>query len=202
MKKRPIRRKSKNSINSTESAERNIMKATLYQVLKEYWKEHCEVNGVGNTRNREFVIHRHAFCVACEKYASLTLKSLASIVDRDHATVLHAKKNHEMNYRFDSEYHHLYNQLETDIISIVSDSGLSPKEINVFESVSEELLALRSKNMKIVGRMRKMKIEHLEEVNMIQNQLKHYEFIKRQNSELYERNKALQEELKRVKNLL
>ena len=203
MEKRPMRRKkSKSNIRETHSAERNIMKATLYQTLKEYWKEHCRINGVGETRNREFVIHRHAFCVACEKYASLTLKNLASIVNRDHATVLHAKKNHEMNYKFDSEYHYLYNQIESDIISIVSDSGLAPKEIEVFESVSDELLALRSKSMKIIGRMRKMKLEHIEEMKVLRNQLLHYEFIKKQNVELQERNKLLHIELKRLKNLL
>lgn len=183
-------------------AERNIMRATLSQTLKEYWKQYVINHNIGNSRNREYVIPRHAFSVVCEKYANLPLKVIGSITERDHATVIHAKKNHEANYRFDKMYRSIYNNMESDIITIINDSGMEIEGVELYESVSEELISLRLQRMETIKRMRGMRLKHLSEINEYEDKLKHYDFIKKQNKELYERNKYLQNEVNRLKNLL
>jgi len=48
------------------------------------------------SRKREIVEARHAYCILAlefKPFASYTLDDIAKVINRNHATVLHAKKN-------------------------------------------------------------------------------------------------------------
>ena len=188
--------------NVKELAEKSVMKAGLYFELRNYWNEYVLENQVGNSRERENVIHRHAFCVVARRYAPISLKFIGGVLGRDHATVLHASKNHETNYRFDSEYRAIYHRMEADIIDIVTESGIPPREVDAPNTANEEIQQLRKKNMNLMGRMRKMILKHKKEIKGVRDEMEHYEYLKKYNQELVDRNRQLHSELKRIKNLL
>lgn len=83
------------------------MKATIQQLQEEY-QNFIVNNRIGKSRERRNVMARFAFMVAGrELYSTL---ELAKITGKNHATIIHATKGHEMNLRFDSDYMRFFNQ--------------------------------------------------------------------------------------------
>lgn len=83
------------------------MKATIQQLQEEY-QNYIVNNRIAENRERRNVMARFAFMVAGrELYSTL---ELARITGKNHATVIHASKGHEMNLRFDSDYMRFFNQ--------------------------------------------------------------------------------------------
>lgn len=70
------------------------------------WQYYRDLYQIGNSRKQEYVMLRHAFMVASRELFSTT--AIASVMGKNHATVLHASKNHEMNYRFSELYREGY----------------------------------------------------------------------------------------------
>lgn len=73
-------------------------------MLEDYWNTVVETNSITKTRERRNVIFRQAFFVAAREFSNLSLSAIGNILGKNHATVLHAIKNHEMNYRYDKIY--------------------------------------------------------------------------------------------------
>lgn len=83
------------------------MKATIQQLQEEY-QNFIVHNRIGKSRERRNVMARFAFMVAGrELYSTL---ELAKVTNKNHATIIHATKGHEMNLRFDSDYMRFFNQ--------------------------------------------------------------------------------------------
>ena len=74
------------------------------QIEYDHYKD---VFNVGADRKRENVLLRHAFMVASREM--YTCQAIGEVMGKDHATVVHAVKNHEMNYRFLEQYRQGYN---------------------------------------------------------------------------------------------
>lgn len=76
----------------------------LSPMLTEYY----ETIGVipNNTRQEDQVFARSAMMVVMREY--MTLMQIGRIFDRNHASVLHAIRNHEMNYKWSKMYQHFY----------------------------------------------------------------------------------------------
>ena len=74
------------------------------QIEYDHYKD---VFNVGADRKRENVLLRHAFMVASREM--YTCQAIGEVMGKDHATVVHAVKNHEMNYRFIEQYRQGYN---------------------------------------------------------------------------------------------
>ena len=77
-------------------------------MIRTLWKEIAKENKIQDNRKRENVIWRFAFLVASTETTALSLAAIGSIMDKDHSTVLHARKQHEQNFIYDKNYKQIY----------------------------------------------------------------------------------------------
>jgi hypothetical protein len=93
------------------------------QVLaNNYWKSMVDSHHVGSNRERRNVLYRFAFFVSCRETSSLSLSTIGRIIKKDHATVLHAIRSHEGNYRFDAQYREIYTEMHTCLSDIIGSN--------------------------------------------------------------------------------
>lgn len=139
----------------------------LSPVLSEYY----ELIGVipNNTRQEDQVFARSAMMVVMRNH--MTLMQIGRIFDRNHASVLHAIRNHEDNYNWSKMYQHFY-QVAQD----------------VWNSNPTKDIKARNKLVATLTR-HKMRIQELEaEVNNLKNKT----------IDLLENNRTLQKENKNL----
>lgn len=139
----------------------------LSPVLSEYY----EIIGVipNNTRQEDQVFARSAMMVVMRDY--MTLMQIGRIFDRNHASVLHAIRNHEDNYNWSKMYQFFY---------------ATAKE--VWNSNPTKDIQSRNKLVATLTR-HKMRIQELEaEVDKLKNN----------NKELFENCRILQKENKNL----
>ena len=97
----------------------------LSKILKEYYDE---INLIpNNTRETEQVYARSAMMVSMRKY--MTLMQIGRIFDKNHATIHHAVKNHEINHDWSELYRFYFSTatqmlLDCPIENIQSDNRL------------------------------------------------------------------------------
>jgi len=88
-------------------------------MLKALWETICKEQDVTDNRERGNVIWKHAFMVAVVEQTSLPLQAIGGIMNKNHATILHAKRQHESNYRFDAKYRQCYEVVTAEIEHII-----------------------------------------------------------------------------------
>ena len=97
----------------------------LSKILKEYYDE---INLIpNNSRETEQVYARSAMMVSMRKY--MTLMQIGRIFDKNHATIHHAVKNHEINHDWSELYRFYFSTatqmlLDCPIENIQSDNRL------------------------------------------------------------------------------
>jgi hypothetical protein len=120
--------------------------------LQEEYDNYVIVNRIHKNREHRNVMARFAFMVAArEIYNTL---QIARVMKKNHATVIHAWKQHEINVKFDRQYLRYYNQSCAIIDKIRKDEEDSPeytlrkenaKLLERLQIVREELLETRNK---------------------------------------------------------
>lgn len=172
-----------------------------YAAISKAWNEFSQENGFIDNRQRCNIIIKHSFSVACRKHSSLSLSEIGGIINKDHATVLHATKNHESNIKFILNYERIYKNIEKKILNAIYNSGEISSAAEIFnlkelrERLVETSKALRSK----INEVKELK-EYNSQINP--RLLKENNFFKKHNKEIEERNRNLERELSRVKNLI
>lgn len=139
----------------------------LSPVISEYY----ELIGVipNNTRQEDQVFARSAMMVVMRNH--MTLMQIGRIFDRNHASVLHAIRNHEDNYNWSKMYQHFYEVAQ-----------------DVWNSNPTKDIKARNKLVATLTR-HKMRIQELEaEVNNLKNKT----------IDLLENNRTLQKENKNL----
>lgn len=139
--------------------EKIIHNITQEAQLNAYWNELVEDEKIENNRHQRNVMFRHAFLVACRKHSALPIMSIAKIMGRHHATLIHAEKNHETNMRFNKTYVYAYKR----ICNTLEEMFLSEDEYDNYHGLKGENKVLRTRLMKISRRNREL----------IQTQLNH-----------------------------
>ena len=163
---------------------------TEYEILRMFFKEYAKAANFVDNRKRENIIVKHAFCVAATELTNLSLATVGSIINKDHATVLHAKRKHKDNMRFLSNYKHVYKNIHKSL-TLNLDYG---NDLEDAESVTE-IKELRSRLVDMSQKLRKIIVD-ANELNY-KNDL-----LMKHNNNLQIRNERLNRELVRVKNLL
>ena len=109
----------KNIIEKQEESINSISYKQIMQVVEFHTKVKCDVI-MGQERLRNAVNARFIFIALCSKFRkSDTQKKIGSYLDnRDHSSINHAKKMHEIYMRYD-EYKELYNRCENEIFAII-----------------------------------------------------------------------------------
>jgi len=120
--------------------------------LEEYWEDLTKKERIGNNRYQRNVMFRHAFSVAAREASRLSLQQLGKVIGRDHATVLHACKNHESNMKFSS----IYRQAYTHIASTLSDMLLADLNFEEYYGLRDENKKLRNRLMEMSKRSREL----------------------------------------------
>ena len=135
--------------------------------LQEEYDNYVIFNKIHKNREHRNVMARFAFMVAArEIYNTL---QIARVMDKNHATVIHAWKQHEINLKYDRQYLQYYNQSVDIINRIRKDEEESPE------------YTLRKENAKLMERLQKIREELLETRNKLYiteeevNRLKKYE---------------------------
>ena len=139
----------------------------LSPVLSEYY----ELIGVipNNTRQEDQVFARSAMMVVMRNH--MTLMQIGRIFDRNHASVLHALRNHEDNFNWSKMYQHFYEVAQ-----------------DVWNNNPTKDIKARNKLVATLTR-HKMRIQELEaEVNNLKNKT----------IDLLENNRILQQENKNL----
>jgi hypothetical protein len=179
--------------------EKQLQKMISVRALSEFWQKYSAEHKVGANRLRPNIIHRHVFFTIARKNTSLSLNGIASIISKNHATVLHACKKHDMNYRFDPDYRLVYDNMFVEVEDFLLENGIVPKTIHPHVSEVEDI---HFKYIDVSRRLRD-KIKELEAYRLsIELDKKNVKHIKKQNKELYERNQVLNDECLRLKNLI
>lgn len=185
-----------------EEVSKKIVRSSLVHELRVFWGSYCEKNNVEDNRARENVIARHAFATACREFTPLPLKTIGKILHRDHASVLHAYRSHEVNIKFDSEYRAIFAYMEDKVRDFLIICGVKEKEGVSLTTVPDEVRQLRTKNINLLSKMRRMRKSHTDEKHEYEKKLEHYDAIQKHIKDLSKRNVALERELSRIKNLL
>jgi hypothetical protein len=94
-------------------------------LIREFWKTIELTHSIGKSRERRNVCFRHSFFVAARELTSLSLSAIGKILGKDHATVLHAVRNHKPNYTYDSLYRNIFDDVYSSMAGIVEEQAES-----------------------------------------------------------------------------
>lgn len=155
------------------------------------WKGIVESYNIKDNRERENVRVRQAFAVALSNETHLTFVSIGNIMGKHHATVVHCRKSHESNMRYDKSYPGIYDLIVKQVREMVIDNSeeviesLERKSYLSDDTVKNYISALKKTN----GR----KIHDLEvEIKGLKKAIK----------DLTQRNEMLHDKYARLRNLV
>jgi hypothetical protein len=169
-----------------------------YATVITFWSEYSKTMMFQDNRRRENIILKHAFFVACKQLTTLSLASIGGIIGKDHATVLHAVKNHSNNLVHLNGYLSIYNEIVDNLEKRLNLDSIV-NEANSIRDLSE----LRSRLIRTSSRLR-LKIKEVNDLrqNHRLSLKEENDFLKKHSKQLHERNKKLEKELARLKNLI
>lgn len=175
-----------------------IDRASVIHLVAKAWRREMESNGITlRSRQRKQVMCRYAFMVAARQSTYMTYAEIGDLMKRDHATAIHAIKQHETNMRFDSKYRSLY-EIYTHELTSISQVLLEDGSVISSDDPSEIRLRLMNLSKKIRGHIIDKKELEVKLVK-VRNEKDH---LREHNKELIKRNDFLSEELIRIKRLI
>lgn len=169
-------------------------------MLKDYWSSLCKVHNIEDNRVRRNVRYKHAFMVACREYSNLSLSTIGGILGKDHATVLHAVKIHSPNYLYDQSYRDIYDVVSEDVSSKIMEYSDGVEKM--MEKRIDRIDASVFNEAVIQAYKKKLKKQKENYEERIANLTKENSVLKRNLKTGKEREKYLNEECLRLKNLL
>ena len=180
----------------------NKTQATLisieYRACKMFWEKYSELKGYVDNRQRPNVMLKHSFAVAAKSLTGLSLAEVGSIIDKDHASVLHALRKHEGAIDYHYGYRDVYNDVHSGLMKMLEYESdvLSAEDCMTMKELRQRLIHTSQKLRSRISEVNELRKNHrlsLSEENT---------FLKKHAKEVHERNKKLEKELARVKNLL
>ena len=149
----------------------DILNTMSQQVqLTEYWDDLVKENKIENNRHHNNVMYRNAFMMASREYSSLGITDIARILERHHATVIHAQKYHESNLRFSKTYRNAYRRISSHL----ADMFILEADFSEFNGLKDENKQLRDRLMNMSRRNRHLIMEskfHEESISEMQKKV-------------------------------
>lgn len=167
--------------------------------FKNFWDEYCKDHGVVDNRQRKNIIHKHAFLTILKESSMLSLADIGSILNKDHATVLHAHKSHETNYKFDVNYRIIFHRLQDLVHEFMLGLDIVPASMVEYEQ------DVRSSHFRLLETSKKLRMKMLEFESYKKHMDKEFKRVKAIDKyvrSLEKRNENLNKELLRIKNLV
>tara|TARA_R110000744_G_scaffold279186_5_gene391431 strand:- start:400 stop:957 length:558 start_codon:yes stop_codon:yes gene_type:complete len=169
-------------------------------LLSDFWDTMVERYKVVNNRERRNIIYKFSFLVSSRELTSLSLSSIGKRINKDHASVLHAIKQHPVNYMYDKHYREVYDQVYdslskkvetfTDNINGLMQQRISKLDAEMFNDVMVKVYKNKLDKQQIANDLH---IETLKRDNSV---------LKTQLKNTRERERWLNDECLRLKNLL
>lgn len=177
----------------------HIEVVTEQAALENLWANIKENYSVGETRDRYNVMYRHATMVAIRVHGNISLSIIGRIFRRNHATVIHAQKNHEANYKYDKSYREIFLGVEKLVKDALDEYDLRHVEIQDLSQTSMDYTSVVRVYKQQVNELEltiaKLKLE-VSEANALRDH------ANKNAKEIYQRNKSLNELVIRYKNLI
>lgn len=149
----------------------DILNTMSQQVqLTEYWNDLVRENKIEDNRHQKNVMYRNAFMMAAREYSSLGITDISRILERHHATVIHAQKHHDSNLRFSKIYRNAYQRISSHL----SDMFILEVDFSEYNGLKDENNQLRNRLMSMSRRNRNLIMEskfHEEVVNELQKKV-------------------------------
>ena len=149
----------------------DILNTMSQQVqLTEYWNDLVRENKIEDNRHQKNVMYRNAFMMAAREYSSLGITDISRILERHHATVIHAQKHHDSNLRFSKIYRNAYQRISSHL----SDMFILEVDFSEYNGLKDENNQLRNRLMSMSRRNRNLIMEskfHEEIVNELQKKV-------------------------------
>lgn len=174
-----------------------------YVAVLQFWKDYSKKYQFQDNRQRPNIAIKHAFFVACRDVTGFAYATIGGIINKDHATVLHAVRNHESNLNYLPSYHKIYSEIKNNLQVILDKGGMQREVDEIFE-----LNVLRSRLIEVSAKLRRKIVDYnklKDEVDGLENPHRiklENDFLKKHNRDIHDRNKKLEKELARVKNLI
>ena len=154
------------------------------------WEELKKDYDIKENRERQNVRIRQAFAVALTNETGLTYSAIGGVMNKNHATIIHCRRNHESNMLYDPHYPEIYDLMCKKIYDMIiagSDETraiLNRKYYFSEKNVENYFVAIEKKY--------KRKLEYIVAENTS---------LKKQVIELTKRNERLHDLYARLKNL-
>lgn len=171
----------------------------IIREFKEFWTKYCQDMGVKDNRQRKNIIHKHAFLKIMKDVTTLSLADIGSILNKDHATVLHAAHNHETNYKFDINYRWTYHKILDQVQDFMLDIDVIP--LTMMDS-HKNVDSSHFKFLELSQRLRKKIAEFDAYKNSVKDDIKRINTVDSYIRSLEARNDKLNKEILRIKNLV
>lgn len=153
------------------------------RACEKLWEKICQENDIVNvSRVRKNVIYRHSFLVAVRKYSTLSLSETGGLMGKDHATVLHACKQHDTNYRFDSNYKAVYYLIDEMVREALMPFNLL--EEHMLDDNLYKNKAVRERLIKLASQNRRLMVSHKETLQELEALKKYAKQVSKENSTL------------------
>ena len=172
-----------------------------YSAVCKLWEVFTKEKGYIDNRQRCNIIIKHSFSVACRKHTSLSLSEIGGVINKDHATVLHACRNHDSNCLYLNNYKSTYTEIESRLLQTMyyKDDVAQAEALATTQELRNRLVATSQRLRQKIYEIKHLK-EHsstlpyrIERENL---------FLKKHAKEVHDRNKKLEKELARIKNLI
>lgn len=167
--------------------------------LDRFWKDYASKHKVSNNRERPNVIRKHSFSHIARTNTSVSLQGIARILDKTHATILHACRQHESNYMYDPDYRLVYDDMFNEIEEFLLVNGVVPKTIHPHVSEVEDV---HFKFINVSRRLRNKIKEFDTYRKSVEVEVRKIEHMKSHSKYLQERVWKLEDDCRRMKNLL
>ena len=171
-------------------------------MLRVLWLEIVKTNNVTSSRDRRNVAFRHIFCVCARQLSNISLKSVGRILGKDHTTVLYALRQHEWLMVHDAGYLSTYDGIYGQMADLIETNHAATTRV-IRDRMSGDKARLKIAEDSLLAmyqdKLNKREHEHKEDTIDLKKQLLHF---KKYAKELYARNKRLQTECLRLKNLI
>ena len=184
----------------TDTHTKIINSLDLEFIVKDFWDSLALANNVKNNRQRRNVIYKHSFFVSCRELTTLSLSSIGKVMGKDHATVLHACRKHEINFMYDSTYRAIYDQVYESLKQKMDEFNVNLNEL-VTKRINRMEVESFNSAMLIVYKNKLEKQQSIFELE-ISNLKKEREILRKQLKSSRAREESLNKECLRLKNLV
>ena len=169
-------------------------------LIRDFWNRLSTANQITNNRERRNILYKYSFFVSARELTTLSLSSIGRVLNKDHATVLHAIKKHSANYMYDKTYRGVYDMIYSEL----------NEQMDKFNSHITDLVSKRIDRMDVdmfsmtmvkvyKSKLEKQKESHRMQVDALKRER---DIIKKQLVASRKRENYLNTECLRLKNLL